>query len=151
MDKKSVNIPSLDFDKLEEKDLCEFLKTNRKTNEVVEDIKIDLDVIKSFVTNDKERDAQISKELQEISKKISSLIQAESPRMLSKCDAIVGNTQSLIVNINKVNNKLDEVIEDIDKKHCTILNLLISMSRDISLLQCSIEEIIQKRKDFLSL
>lgn len=109
----------------------ELLKTNRETSQVIEEIRQSLDIIKKSVNSDE----KIRKELKEIRNRIHRLIPvSESPKTISRCDAIVGNTQMIISNIHKLSKKEDE-------RYVSIISMISSLSIDVSRIQNDIDKL----------
>jgi hypothetical protein len=66
-------------------------------------------------------DQLLHKELKTISHRVNSLISdsERTPRVLSRCDAIVGNTQAILTGINELDAQLKDLsdnIKDIDEQ-----------------------------------
>jgi hypothetical protein len=132
-------------------EMGELLTTNRETSKMIKEIKKDLDMIKVRVFTD---DIDIRKELKEIKREVSGIIIPESPKMISRCDAIVGNTQSMLTNMNKIlsSNKkiaeslidissaIDEINRDNQEKYRIITSLILSLNRDIDRIQWDVDK-----------
>lgn len=152
--KKTIKeIPLLDFKKLKHRrsnsdgisrndniDLSDLLKTNRQTTEVIKEIRVDLDMIRKYLVIN----FNISSELKEIKKCVTVFDVPESPKTLSKCDAIVGNTQSIIRILIRVEETLNQVSKYNTEHYISLMSLIISLNRDVDRLQRDIDKIKKK-------
>lgn len=140
-------VPSLDLEKVAKTlprnrsadnikldDMATLLRSYRETYDDIADIKRKLAIIESCV---KYEDFELRKEIKEIRNHVDSLISdsQRTPRMLSRCDAIVGNTQGILSAIKG----LDANIQVLTDNNSEIITTLSSLSYDISVMKCQIK------------
>lgn len=117
------------------------LKSHRETYEDIEDIKKKLSIIQSSVKYD---DADIRKELKEILEHVNSLVSESdrAPRVLSRCDAIVGNTQGILTKLQDLNDGFKILKKDSNIRHSVMVSMLSELTRDVSLMKRIFRELI---------
>jgi hypothetical protein len=150
-------VPSLDLkkikslprnksaDNLRSDEISKLLKSYRETYDDIEDIKRKLIIIESCV---KYEDFELRKEIKEIRNHVNSLISdsQRTPRMMSRCDAIVGNTQNMLSAVKELDLKM-QILSDNNNE---ILTTLASMSYDISIMKCQIKALEPVKISFLN-
>jgi hypothetical protein len=159
---KLQRVPSLDLDKvnkmvsrnnltrnksvdsIQSDEISKLLRSYRETYDDIEDIKHKLAIIESCV---KYEDFELRKEIKEIRNHVDSLISESqrTPRMISRCDAIVGNTQGILSAIKQ----LDLKVQVLNDNNTEILTTLASMSYDISIMKCQIKALEPVKISFL--
>ncbi len=165
IERKVVRVPSLDFTELKDNiivergsssegsrgntgsddnsdfsELSEILKSNRETHDVIEEIKVDLDIIKSSIFKDRCFNKDLKEELKEIKNRITVII-PDSPKTLSKCDAIVGNTQMLMGSINRLELSINDIGKINTDHYLGLLSCIMSLNRDVDRIQMDINDL----------
>jgi hypothetical protein len=140
-------VPSLDLNKipkslsrnksvdnLQSDDIANLIRSYRETYDDIADIKRKLVIIESCV---KYEDFELRKEIKEIRNHVDSLISdsQRTPRMISRCDAIVGNTQGILSAIKELDSKMTMLTET----NTDIFTTLASLNYDISIMKCQLK------------
>lgn len=153
MEKK---IPSLDFTKLKKrrnsdseilthrtskrKNIDEVIQKHRETCRYIKEIRDKLDVMNALITLD---ETGVHKTMKEIRDQLSTfeLCSDKTPRFMSRCDALVGNTQSILSNSKIILDYMKHIDEEAEQHDIITMTLLNDMYKEIVDMKLKIQQL----------
>jgi hypothetical protein len=123
----------------------QILTHHRKTLIEIETIKSQLEVIRSCVFLE---DLKIGNEIVEIKKQVHSIFKEieSTPRLLSRCDATVGNTQMILSRLIDTKKEIVENISSHDTIVLDMLEMVLKLNNSISSRLERIEKTLKERE-----
>lgn len=155
MEKK---IPSLDFTKLKRiqrrnsdseilthrtskrKNIDEVIQKHRETCRYIKEIRDKLDMMNALITLD---ESGVHATMKQIRDQLSNfeLCSDKTPRFMSRCDALLGNTQNILSNSKNILDYIKHMDEEAEQHDIITMTLLNDMYKEIVDMKIKIQQL----------
>ncbi len=161
MQSKKYNVPPLDFTNikvkkrrnsdseinthktLKRKNIDSVIQKHKETCMFIKEIHEKLEKIQNINSLYK-NDSEIDEAMKEIRNRVSEVEKNYSPKLISRCDAMIGNTQMIITNTKQNLDYLKIVDEDFEQHDILTVTILSDIVKDIIEIKAILQKIVVK-------